>query len=90
MAKTLEILERWIEMDYHLSFGSGLNVPHFAKEWDVDEKTVRRDLKAFEHLGKKVKCRKPLCAKITIWKYTGVLDPLFVENLPRRQKRRRA
>jgi hypothetical protein len=45
------MLRRWFELDRLLASPTGLDVGEFASKWGVDEKTVRRDLKAFKELG---------------------------------------
>jgi hypothetical protein len=83
-ASTIQILKRWIEMDYELirGHGMGLRVASFAKRHNVDSRTVRRDLKVFARLGRVAKPKqswKPLTKRWT-WLYARGVKPLFFEN----------
>jgi len=44
------LLQRWMEMDRDLCCG-WLRIPEFAESWEVDPKTIRRDLDLFERMG---------------------------------------
>lgn len=49
-----DMLKRWVALDKALTdtqIGGGLNLTKFAKQWNVDAKTIRRDLKLFRELG---------------------------------------
>lgn len=80
MAKnsSTEILKRWQAMDSSLGW-EGLHVASFAKQWKVSIKTVRRDLKAFEAMGKETYCR--LDDGQHRWRYQGSgWASLFADN----------
>jgi hypothetical protein len=84
---SVEVLRRWRAMDAALAIDDarlGLHVPTFAREWNVNERTVRRDLAAFRDLGQEMICNDlgEEEGRRCWWYARGVL-PLFVENLRR-------
>jgi hypothetical protein len=88
MSATTTILRRWMAMDRGLST-LGLELGVFAKQFDVSEKTVRRDLEAFRELGKEMMCdcdRPGRRYGQYTWFYASGVDPLFTCNTPRRRE----
>ncbi len=82
---SVEILKRWKEMDRKLSRPPGLNVPKFAKRWNVSTRTVERDRLAFKALGKEMSfTRAPGTDGKYLWGYDHDVECLFVENMPAR------
>ena len=88
MSATTAILRRWVAMDAALS-KLGLELRPFAKQWDVSEKTIRRDLEAFRELGQDMTCDCESPSRRHgqyMWFYALGVDPLFTCNMPRRRE----
>lgn len=76
-SSSLTILKRWQAMDKELA-GVGIYFRAFAREWTVDEKTLRRDLKVFKAMGKRIICvRLGYDARCYVHRYGSCVKPLF-------------
>ncbi len=68
----------------------GLNVPGFARQWEVSTKTVHRDLAAFKQLGQRM-VHKPTDdgseVRDVCWHYEPGVEPLFLCNLSERVRK---
>jgi hypothetical protein len=81
--KANKILDRWVAMDRALSIGDdGLHLPTFAAEWDVSEKTVRRDLAEFRRHGYKAWLLWEEGGRRWVWIYPPMAPPIFLRNVP--------
>jgi hypothetical protein len=79
---SIAILRRWRALDRALSIVNplgGLNLKKFAKQWHVSEKTIGRDLVAFEMLGQRVWVNQTAAGK-DFWLYRVGTRPLFFCN----------
>ncbi len=74
------ILRRWRAMDAALSSFKGLNIRKFARRQGTSEKTIHRDLKAFEALGQRI--QPNLHEDGCFWTYMPGVECIFVANLP--------
>jgi hypothetical protein len=82
---SIAILRRWQALDGALSSVNplgGLNVKRFARQWHVSEKTISRDLVAFEMLGQRVWVNQTAAGK-DFWLYSVGTCPLFFCNYER-------
>ena len=69
---TLKVLHRLIALDIKLAGlhgpddqgHSGLWVPTFAKEWNVDQRTIKRDLAALRALGLEIEWKRGRLAEL--------------------------
>ena len=61
-----------------LFFPRSLVIRKFAKQWDVTEKTARRDLSVFRKLGQEIVCERE-CGKY-VYRYDEDSYYLFVAN----------
>ena len=58
-----------------------MHVPTFARQWKVCVRTVKRDLEAFEDMGKRlefVRMQEGLC----LWTYQDGVESVFMEPYP--------
>ncbi len=58
-----------------------MHVPTFARQWKVSIRTVKRDLEAFEDMGKRlefVRTQEGLC----LWTYQDGVESVFMEPHP--------
>jgi hypothetical protein len=77
MNATTKILKRWRTLDALLR--SGLNPSGVAKQMQVSERTIRRDIAAFRSLGQKV-CSYRLEDGEYLFQYPNSVYPLFTTN----------
>lgn len=80
-------------MDLALSWGFGLYIDNFAKDWGISEKTVRRDLDVFRELGQRIEMRLNKAASadgivLHYWVYARDAPPLFIASDKYRDERR--
>jgi predicted DNA-binding transcriptional regulator YafY len=78
---SLKILKRWIALDAALRTGM-LDIDKFARKFRVTEKTIRRDISAFQELGQVMVYEKH--GRTYWWRYDAFIRPLFLVNFHRR------
>jgi hypothetical protein len=82
---TLDNLRRLIALDAILA-STVLYVGHFAEEWGVDARTIRRDLAMLRQLGQKMRHERvdkdPHPESLMLgWGYERGVEPLFACNV---------
>jgi predicted DNA-binding transcriptional regulator YafY len=87
MNAAIDILKRWMAIDKALGSLDGLHIASFAKQWEVSERTVRRDLEAFQKLGEEIGHDLDADGHRHVWHYAG-FGWMFTANVPRRARRK--
>lgn len=84
MSAATKILRRWRALDRALWEGFA-NLPRLAKQLRVSEKTLHRDLKAFQELGQQMyHARTEDGTYVWFYNREAGTRPLFTANLPLR------
>lgn len=87
MNAAIDILKRWMAIDKALGSLDGLHISSFAKQWELSERTIRRDLEAFQNL-EDVELVHGLDddGQRHVWHYAG-FGWMFTCNVPPRARR---
>jgi hypothetical protein len=83
---TVQVLKRWMDLDFELYLGN-LRLSKFAQKWNVDVKTIRRDLKAFQALGYESRWREDMPGFTYVWSYPRRVQPPMFTNTKEQVKR---
>jgi predicted ArsR family transcriptional regulator len=80
---TQSTLKRWVALDRELLSADGLDIKEFAARWNVDPKTIRRDLQAFAEAGQTASYKKEnrWDGRSRQWRYNDHVKHLFACNL---------
>jgi hypothetical protein len=81
------VVKRWMKLDYYLyrrrTEAVGLTLARLAAICGVDEKTIKRDLRAFKALGYEAAWYEPEEGSAARrWRYPRGRPPMFTASLP--------